>query len=125
MVYNMFSGFTALCETVVAPNGTLQQQELPAWTWRGSRDYKRSWFGSCQGFVLPHAKAEAAKHHRLQIPPTFQVLLAQQLNSWYFMFACFSLGLYTGPVMSEYVGRPPAVLLLSHSSSSTFVVALG
>lgn len=53
MVYNMFSGFTALCETVVAPNGTLQQQELPAWTWRGSRDYKRSWFGSCQGFVLP------------------------------------------------------------------------
>lgn len=30
MVYNMFSGFTALCEGVVVPNGTLQQQELPA-----------------------------------------------------------------------------------------------
>lgn len=42
------------------------------------------------GFVLPHAKAGAAEHHRLQIPPTFQALLAQQLNSCYFMFACFS-----------------------------------
>lgn len=47
------------------------------------------------GFVLPHAKAGAAEHHRLQILSTFQALLAQQLNSWYFMFACFSPELST------------------------------
>lgn len=44
---------------------------------------------------MPHAKAGAAEHHRLQIPSTSQALLAQQLNSWYFMFACFSPELST------------------------------
>lgn len=33
----MFSGFTALYASVVASNGTLQLQELPAGTWPGSQ----------------------------------------------------------------------------------------
>lgn len=52
MVYDVFSVFSALCETLVAPNGTLQQQELPALTWRGSQGYKSLSLGAASRICL-------------------------------------------------------------------------